>query len=133
MSDPVLDPGDHQGRCVERSAFEEHQRRHGVRPLTGLAPLPEVRTYDSLRVHIEGFLEENALSEDVKTDGWLDIRCDEVPASFFCPLSRCMVQDPVVDRNDPRVTWERAAIARHLEVAGGVNPLTDLGEDDLKL
>ncbi|KXZ52005.1 hypothetical protein GPECTOR_10g1027 [Gonium pectorale] len=164
MSDPVLDPGDHQGRCVERSAFEEHQRRHGVRPLTGLPPLPEVRTYDSLRVHIEGFLEENALSEDVKSrpakrarleapaaaapadrgpcslpaarppaDGWLDIRCDEVPASFFCPLSRCLVQDPVVDRNDPRVTWERAAIARHLEEAGGVNPLTDspMGPSDL--
>jgi hypothetical protein len=35
MREPVVDPDDAEGRAVDKSAFEDYQRRFGVRPFTG--------------------------------------------------------------------------------------------------
>ncbi|GFR50474.1 hypothetical protein Agub_g12527, partial [Astrephomene gubernaculifera] len=53
----------------------------------------------------------------------LEFTSDEVPVSYICPLSRKLMLDPVLDRNNPGVSWERTAIEAHMEVYGS-NPLT---------
>ncbi|GLC61028.1 hypothetical protein PLESTB_001708200 [Pleodorina starrii] len=159
MDDPVLDPDAHDGRAMERDAFEEHQRTYGVRPLTGLPAIPSsrVRTMVNLQRVISHFLsgvEDTSQQQPLHKRSRLDepavsLPCPlstsgqpqagvtaptlrpalnlaaecEVPAPFFCPLSRCVMSDPVVDRRDPGASMERAAAEAHV-AQYGTNPFT---------
>ncbi|GLC61027.1 hypothetical protein PLESTB_001708100 [Pleodorina starrii] len=140
ITDPVLDPDDQEGRAVEREAFEAHQRLYGVRPLTGLPSIPasQIRTLVTLQKAISLFLSDKEdtsqqqppagkrarLSEAATLRPILNLAADcEVPAPFFCPLSRCVMSDPVVDRRDPEASMERAAAEAHV-AQYGTNPFT---------
>ncbi|GFR44562.1 hypothetical protein Agub_g5833 [Astrephomene gubernaculifera] len=51
------------------------------------------------------------------------ITATAVPPSYFCPLARCVMREPVRDRRDPERVYERSAITAFVRQYG-CNPVT---------
>ncbi|GFR51451.1 hypothetical protein Agub_g13733, partial [Astrephomene gubernaculifera] len=148
---PVLDPGDGRGRPVEKAAFERHQKLYRVTPLQGNQPIvPQVvhrrkeRIEEWLKAHATikpaaklikqeqqpamlspaddlGFSMTHG-SAGLHKSIALEFQVKLIKKHFICPLTWCLIIDPVMAKHNPNILFERAAIEEYI-AEEGCNPV----------
>ncbi|GIL46624.1 hypothetical protein Vafri_3581 [Volvox africanus] len=95
---------------LQQIEHRPHKRLRGGEFANGLGPRPGVANH----------LSDQSSTQQVA----LDFLAQEIPVTFFCPLSWRVMHDPVIDiRNVGDVSWDRSAIEDHL-AEHNTNPKT---------